>query len=83
MTNTSDEEIRNIEHHIIEYLVKMAKSPSIQKKLTCFVCNRKSWDNKHNIQDCVQNVEVSIQGDRKFWVCQGAGETPESLRERN
>ena len=63
MKRTSDEEVRDIEDHVIEYLLEMVKIPSIQKKLLCFVCNRKSRDNKHDIQDCVQNVEVFVQED--------------------
>ena len=73
MKEVSSEEFCHIKDQIIEYLVKTAKLSGIQKKLTCFMCNRQTRDNKHNIKDCVQNVDVFIQVDGSLRYTKGTG----------
>ena len=45
----------------------------LQEQLTCFVCNRKSQDNSHNIKGCFGIVEVILQDDGSLRYIQGKG----------
>ena len=55
------EEVRDIEDQISEYLAEATKTPSKQRLLTCFVCGRQARGNSHNIKDCIQIADVSLQ----------------------
>ena len=55
------EEVCDIEDQIGKYLVKSAKTPSKERPITCFVCGRQAGGNSHNIKDCIQIADVSLQ----------------------
>ena len=57
------EEVWDIENWIGKYLIEMTKTPNNQMLLTCFVCGRKARGNSHNIKDCIQIADVSLQVD--------------------
>ena len=61
--NADPKEVCDIEDRIGEYLVESAKTPSKQRLLTCFVCGRQARGNSHNIKDCIQIADVSLQVD--------------------
>ena len=79
MKNARDEEVRNIEDQIIDYLIETAKLPRNQTQLCCFMCNRKARDNKHDIQDCFQIVEVSLKEDGNLEYTKVTGKKPLNL----
>ena len=61
MKRASLEEVRNIKDHIGEYLSETTKTPSERRMLNCFVCGRQARGSNHNIKDCIQIAEVSLQ----------------------
>ena len=73
MERVGSEEVCFIEDKIIEYLAMKAKPVSLQEQLTCFVCNRHSQENKHNIKVCFETVEVILQDDGSLRYVQGRG----------
>ena len=79
MKNAREEDVQNIEDQIIDYLIETAKLPRNQTQLCCFVCNRKARDNKHDIQDCFQIVEVSLKEDGNLEYTKGTGKKPPNL----
>ena len=62
MKRASLEEGRDIEDHISQYLSKTLKPSATRRTLNCFVCGRQARGNNHNIKDCMQIAEVSLQG---------------------
>ena len=64
MKRASAEEVRNIEDHISEYLSETLKGSSERRMLNCFVCDRQARGSNHNIKDCIQIDEMSLQTDR-------------------
>ena len=63
MKRASAEEVRNIEDRIGKYLSETLKGSSERRMLNCFVCNRQARGSNHNIKDCIQIGEVSLQTD--------------------
>ena len=61
MKEASAEEVNDIENQVIEYLIEVAKTPANRRPLKCFVCGRKARGNSHNIKDCIEIVDVSMQ----------------------
>ena len=66
MKRASSEEVCNIEDHIGEYLSETLKPPGPQRTVNCFVCGRQARGSNHNIKDCIQIVEVSLQGNGRL-----------------
>ena len=62
MKRASLEEVRNIEDRIGQYLSETLKPSAAQRTLNCFVCGRQARGSNHNIKDCMQIAEVSLQG---------------------
>ena len=60
------EEVRDIEDQIGEYLAEVTKTPSKRRLLTCFVCGRQARGNTHNIKDCIQIANVSLQANGRL-----------------
>ena len=61
LKQADSEEMRDIEDHICEYLAKATKTPNKQRLIPCFVCGRQARGNSHNIKDCIQIADVSLQ----------------------
>ena len=61
MKKVDPEEGRNIENKVIEYLNESAKGSTSQMQTICFVRSRQARGNNHNIKDCIQIVDVSLQ----------------------
>ena len=62
MKRASLEEVRDIEDHISQYLSETLKPSAARRTLNCFVCGRQARGSNHNIKDCMQIAEVSLQG---------------------
>ena len=62
MKRASLEEVCDIEDHISQYLSETLKPSAARRMLNCFVCGRQARGSNHNIKDCMQIAEVSLQG---------------------
>ena len=62
MKRASPEQVRDIKDHIGQYLSETLKPSTARKMLNCFVCGRQARGSNHNIKDCMQIAEVSLQG---------------------
>ena len=61
LKKANPEEIHDIEDHICEYLTEVTKTPNKQRLVPCFVCGGQARGNSHNIKDCIQIADVSLQ----------------------
>ena len=67
LKRASLEEVRDIEDRICQYLSETLKPPAARRMLNCFVCGRQARGSNHNIKDCMQIAEVSLQGNGQLW----------------
>ena len=74
MKRASLEEGHDIEDHIGQYLSEILKPSATRRMLNCFVCGRQARDSNHNIKDCMQIAEVSLQGNRWLWYARAVNE---------
>ena len=51
----------------------MASGPHSRELKTCFVCSRQAWGLNHNVKDCIQIVDVSLQLDGWLQYIKGTG----------
>ena len=73
MKRAEPEEVCNIEDKVIEYLNESARASTSQVRTTCFVCGRQARGHNHNVKDCIQIVDVSLQANGQLRYVKATG----------
>ena len=73
MKRADPEEVRNIKDQVIKYLNESARGSTSWTRTTCFVCGRQSRGYNHNVKDCIQIVDVSLQANGQMRYAQASG----------
>ena len=73
MKKVDPKEVCNIQDKVIEYLNKSATGSTSRTRTTCFVCGRQARGHNHNVKDCIQIVDVSLQANGQMQYAKATG----------
>ena len=73
MKRADPEEVHNIKDKVIEYLNESARGTTSRIHMTCFVCGWQARGHNHNVKDCIQIVDVSLQANGQLRYAKGSG----------